>query len=321
MNAEVFAEWLRRQGHRVLRTKSSYWFDASPLVYQAFPYHWLIQPDEEELAHFLWRNWAVALRYSTPIEKPLGRTSYHVVYEASTYTLDILDRRSRQNVRKGLKGCRIEQVPLSRLADEGWALEMDTVSRQGRRANIDRARWKRRYSSASDLPGFEAWGAIVDNRLVASILTFRMGDCCEMISQQCHRDFLSLRINNALAFTVTQAMINRSGIRSIFYTMQSLDAPPNVDDFKFRMGYTAKPVRQRVVFHPTLTPFLGRGWQGFLRMLGRFNLGGSGIPKAIGMFQFYFDGRLPMDDQHCPECLRNRFQSRIANGKDEARTA
>ena len=159
MNAEVFAEWLRRQGHRVLRTKCSYWFDASPLVYQAFPYHWLIQPDEEELAHFLWRNWAIALRYSTPIEKPLGRTSYHVVYESSTYTLDILDRRSRQNVRKGLKGCRIEQVPLSRLADEGWALEMDTVSRQGRRAKIDRARWKQRYSSASDLPGFEAWGS------------------------------------------------------------------------------------------------------------------------------------------------------------------
>ncbi len=102
--------------------------------------------------------------------------------------------------------------------------------------------WRRRCMAAADLPGFEAWGALVDGRLVASLLTFQIDDWYELISQQCHRDYLNARVNNALAFVVTQTMISRTGNRSIFYTLQSLDAPASVDDFKFRMGYRPKPV-------------------------------------------------------------------------------
>ena len=72
MNADIFAEWLRIQGHNVVRTTSSYWYDASPRIYQAFPYHWLIQPTEIELLSLLRQKRAIALRYSTPIESPLG---------------------------------------------------------------------------------------------------------------------------------------------------------------------------------------------------------------------------------------------------------
>ena len=67
MNAEIFAEWLRRQGYRVVRTASSYWFEVSARVYQAFPYHWVIEPSEEELSRLLTEHHAIALRYSTPV--------------------------------------------------------------------------------------------------------------------------------------------------------------------------------------------------------------------------------------------------------------
>ncbi len=53
MNAEIFAGWLRRQGQTVVRTASSFWYEASPRAYQAFPYHWLIQPTEVELLSLL----------------------------------------------------------------------------------------------------------------------------------------------------------------------------------------------------------------------------------------------------------------------------
>ena len=70
MNPETFAEWLQRQGYKVVRTDSSYWYEASSRVYQAFPYHWLIQPAEDELSAFLRQQNAIGLRYSTPIEAP-----------------------------------------------------------------------------------------------------------------------------------------------------------------------------------------------------------------------------------------------------------
>jgi hypothetical protein len=303
VNAENFAEWLRRQGFLVVKTPSSYWYEASPRVFQAFPYHWVIHPKNEELSTFLWRNRAVALRYSTSIDNPVGCISYHAVYEEASYTIDSLDRRSRQNVRTGLKNCRVEAISVGRLAEEGWALEEDTANRQGRRLSVDKAAWERRYRAAADIPGFEAWGAFVDRRFVASLLSFRMEDCCELISQQCHRDFLNARVNNALSFVVTDEMVKRGGIRSIFYTLQSLDAPPNVDEFKFRMGYTAKPLRQRVVVHPLIRAFVNRSLHQILLKLLRRDPQNPKLAKAEGMVRFYLQGNQSLSEQDWPECV------------------
>jgi hypothetical protein len=316
MNAEIFAEWLRRQGHLVVRTRSTYWYDAGPRIYQAFPYHWLIRPSEEELLGFLRKYRAIGLRYSAPADEPQGCISYHVIYQAPQYDLEQLDRRARQNVRNGLSRCTVQLIPLERLADEGWLLETDTVDRQDRHVSMTREAWRRRYLSARDLPGFEAWGALVEDRLVASILSFRMDDCYELISQQCHRQYLNARVNNALAFTVTQAMVGRPGIRSIFYTLQSLDAPSSVDEFKFRMGYEAKQVRQRVAFHPLLEPVIGATCGAAVRELMRLFPKSPVLPKASGMLQFYLEGKRPLNEQRWPDCLPRSEGNTVARSPD-----
>jgi hypothetical protein len=303
MNPETFAEWLRLQGKKVIHTDSSYWYEASSLVYQAFPYHWVIQPSEDELSGFLRQNQVIGLRYSTPVAAPVGLISYHVVFDGPSYTLDGLDRRSRQNIRKGLKNCRVEPISFERLAEDGWLLEKDTQDRQGRRVNQSEGAWRKRCLAAVDLPGFEAWGALVDGRLVASLLTFQMDDCCEMISQQCHRDYLRARVNNALSFVVTEEMVNRPGTRSIFYTMQSLDAPVSVDQFKFRMGYTAKPIRQRVVFHPWLPSVSNSVGQTVIKQLIRLQPSNPNLPKIQGFLRFNKEGKRPLDEQEWPDCL------------------
>jgi len=66
MNAAIFAEWLRRQGRHVVRTPSSYWYDVSRRVYQAFPYFWQIAPSEAELSHLLFKEGAIALSTRHP---------------------------------------------------------------------------------------------------------------------------------------------------------------------------------------------------------------------------------------------------------------
>jgi hypothetical protein len=319
VNAKIFAEWLRRQGYRVARTSSSYWYEANPRVYQAFPYNWVIQPTGNELSQLLRQNHAIGLRYSTPVDDHRGRISYHAIYDQPSYTLDGLDRRTRQNVRKGLKNCCVEQISFECLAEEGWCLEMDTASRQGRRVSISEDAWRQRYMAAADLPGFEAWGALVDGRLVASLLTFQMEDCCEMISQQCHQDYLNARVNNALCFVVTQAMVDRPGIRSIFYTLQSLDAPPSVDEFKFRMGYTARPVRQRVVFHPWMAPVFNRASHMLVKQLLSRYPDHPILAKAEGMLRFYLEGKHPLAEQHWPGCLDDRKQELLRFRNTSAR--
>ncbi len=304
MTPEIFAEWLLRQGHKVIKTPSSYWADFGPRVFQSFPYHWVIEPDEDELIGLLYGHKALGLRYSSPVSASHGTASYHAVYEAPSYDYENLGKWARKNVRRGLDHCSVEPISFERLADEGFSLQTDTLARQGRKLDIEKNVWQTRCLSAKDLPGFEAWGALVDGRLAASLITFQMGDWCYMLYQQCHRDYLAKRVNNALSFVVTKTMIDRPEIKAILYGLHSLDAPPSVDEFKFRMGYIAKPVRQRVVFHPWLRPLMNDASHALLRAGLKLKPGHPTLSKAEGMLRFYLQGRLPLEKQPLPPPLQ-----------------
>jgi len=307
MNAETFAEWLRRQGHHVVRTASSYWYDAGPRVYQAFPYHWLIQPPARELRELLIGKGAMALRYSVPFDASDGKVSYHVVLESSTpYSLETLRAQARNGVRRGLSVCQVERIPVERLAEEGWLLQQDTLDRQGRSRSMGQADWQRICLAAKNLPGFEAWGAIVEGELAASVLTARIDDTCYVPYAQSLRKYLNKYVNNALFYTFSRELLSRPGVNKVFYCLHSLDAPESVDEFKFRMSFTPKPVRQRVVFSPLLMPVCNSaGYAITERLLHRYP-DNPMLAKAEGMLRFYLEEKRPADRQDWPECLTDR---------------
>ena len=306
MTPQVFAEWLHRQGHHIVRTASSFWHDQGPRVYQAFPYHWIIQPSEKELREFLIREKAVGLRYSAPFDAACGKISYHTIFDSVPYRLEELSSNARSKVRRGLKHCKTERISMERLAREGWRLQRDTLERQRRLGSLSKAGWQRVCVAAQDLPGFEAWGATVEGDLAATILSAHVDDTCYMLYPQSHRQYFGTYVNNALSYTVSHEMLSRPGVRAIFYGLDSLDAPPSVDEFKFRMGYTARPVRQRVVFHPSLAPLFNRASHAVAKRLLRWRPGNPALPKAEGMLRFYLEGKRPLSQQSWPEGLADR---------------
>jgi hypothetical protein len=313
MNAEIFAEWLRRQGLQVARTPSSYWVHLGKRVWQAFPYHWLIAPGEAEIREFLLSHAALGLRYSTPFRMSGGCPSYHIVYEQPTYSLENLQRQTRNNIRLGLKKCSLSTMPFTDLEEAGWQLQIDTFKRQGRMMPIKEKGWRLMCKAAENMPGFEAWGAFVGTRLAAAAITFHLEDCFYVLHQMSHRDFMPLRVNNALFFTITNEALNRPAVKRMFLTLQSLDAPASVDEFKFRMGYAAKPVRQRVVFHPLVQPFINQPSHALLRRLLKWRPGNPTLAKAEGMVRFYREGKRPLAEQQWPECL-NGLQTMSPRG-------
>jgi hypothetical protein len=308
MNADIFAEWLRRQGYRVVRTSSSHWYEAGPRVYQAFPYHREIDPPEEELLELLCAHRAIALRYSTPLLASQGKISYHVVYEGSSFDLATLPRQARQNTCKGLNYAQIEPIPLARLASEGWALRLESLARQGRTHAESEAWWRRVCLSAQDLPGFEAWGAIHNGELVASFLAFTCDNCYTLPYEQSATSHLEYRVNNAIFYSVTHIALERPGISKVFLCLQSLDAPTSVDEFKFRMGYTPYPVRQRVVFHPWLAAALNQGSYALVKQLVGWFAYNPALPKIEGMLRFCLEGKCSLSEQTWPSCLTPRKQ-------------
>ncbi|MBK7917810.1 MAG: hypothetical protein IPJ94_16410 [Chloroflexi bacterium] len=303
MSADVFAQWLRRQGHHVVRTTSSYWHSQGPRVYQAFPYHWIVEPSELELRGLLQEQKAIGLRYSTPCHAPVGKISYHVTYEEEAYRLEDLPKKARYDVRKGLAGVSIEPISFSRLATDGWRLRTETLERQGRYGAESQAWWQRLCIGADDLPGFETWGVLIEGQLAASLIAFTCDDTCLILYQQSQTVFLSHGVNNALTYEFTREAVARPQIRQIFYGLHSLDAPESVDQYKFRMRYIAKPVRQRVVFHSLLKPLFGNTSYRSVRWLMDRQPQRTALPKVEGMMRFYLEGQRPLTEQSWPEAL------------------
>ncbi len=302
MDIGNFAEWYRRQGHHVFQAAGSYWFNAGPRVYQAFPFGWLIQPSDQELREMMLKHGVLSARYSTPIEAMAGKVSYHVTL-SEPYNLDLLRSQARNAVRRGMTKCTVELVPFERIASEGWNLQRDTLDRQGRLSSMSEAEWRKICLSAVGLDGFEAWAAIVEDELAASIITCRIDDTFYVPYAFSHRKYLDMYVNNALFYSASSDMLSRPGIKGIFFTVQSLDAPKSVDDFKFRMGFKAVAVRQRVVFHPFLKPFVTDITHRFVKSLvNRYPQNGS-FAKVEGMIRFYLAGKLPLDQQEWPDCL------------------
>jgi hypothetical protein len=288
---EVYAEWLRRQGQRVIRTTSGWWHSEGYGVYQAFPYHWLIEPSAGEIRELMWKHRALALRYSSPARDGAAEQSYHAVYTGADYGLETLSSWARKNVRRGLRNCTVEPISFPRYLDEGWELRTDTLARQGRDLGESKTAWCKRYAAAADLEGFEVWAALAQEQLAATLVTFQMDGWGYMIYQQCHHQYLREHVNNALGFVVTQTLIRRPGIRGIFYGMKSLDAPPSVDEFKFRMGYEAQPVRQQVVFHPGLAPLVNPLTHGIAKGAVALSPHSRLLAKAEGMLRLHLAGR------------------------------
>jgi hypothetical protein len=127
-----------------------------------------------------------------------------------------------------------------------------------------------------------------------------------------HSRFQREHVNNALFYAVSCDMLGREGVAGIFFTLQSLDAPESVDEFKFRMGLMAEPVRQQVVFHPCLRPLATRKTHALLlQRLGR-DPSNPLLAKAEGMLRFYLKGKRPLEVQDWPACLAEYRAQRTA---------
>jgi hypothetical protein len=303
MSSEIFAEWLCRLGHKIVITASSFWVEIGPRIFQAFPYHHVIMPSQDELDVLLSRHSAIGLRYSAPWNAPYGVASYHVTFTDRQYPMGLLHKKARHDVRRGIAAARIEPISFDRLAYEGWHLREETLKRQGRSGAETHEEWQRICQSAKGLNGFVAWAAIVNGRLAASLIAFTSEDCCSILYQQSRTEYLPLGINNALTFVFTNEVLKEPGQPYIFYGLHSLDAPPSVDQFKFRMGYHARPVKQRIEFHPSLRPLFNCATHALVRVGLWMQPGNTTLSKAEGMLRFYLQGRLPVSQQTLPPPL------------------
>lgn len=295
--ADHFARFLAATGHRVLRTQSAYWYDASRLCWLSLPSHQLLDPPREELRELLRRGRCLGARFPAPIEGR-GKLSYQIVCEDPEYRLDHLSTNVRSKVRRGLRRCEVRSVPFAELAARGWEADRDTLVRQGRRARLRGRQWPRFWAAATATPGMEGWAAFVGGEMAAFLVTVQFEDCVEFLLARSRSDLLQAYPNNALLFVVTEEMLVRRRVRAVTFGLESLEPVGPLDQFKFSMGFHARPIRQRVVFHPLLGILVRMRplRTGVYRWARRHGTEGAFWRKAAGLLRFAEEGGL----EPCP---------------------
>jgi hypothetical protein len=285
------------------------------MVLQAFPYHWLITPDKREINNLMLKNRIFALRFSAPLDYNKGKISYHITIH-NCYDLQMLKSKARNGVKTGLKNFSVEEISFDRLAREGWILQHDTLIRQNRSSSMSKKKWQLLCQSAKDLPGFHAFAALSGKELAGASIVCRIDDTYTVPCAMSHRRFLNGHVNNALFFSVTCELLKKEGVRGIFYSIQSLDAPESVDEFKLRMGLEPKIIRQNVALHPFLKPFITPMVYSLNRKLHQDYPANYLFSKSEGILRFYMEGRLPFREQNCPTFIKKSMQMLESNVKN-----
>lgn len=251
MTLLAMAEFFERLGHRVIRTKSSYWYDVHRGFYLSFPHHRLVDPSTNELYPFFLRlNRGV--RYFGPPDSP-GRQSYALICRDRRYDLDLLSPNIRSKVRRGLKHCTIERLEPSYVMTHGKSIHDDTL----RRIRIlDPYPWETYWRAVKESNCVEVWGAMIGNVLVAYVVAVWAEGCAEILVARSLSEFLRFYPNNALLFTVLHQVLSRPQVEQVFFGVESIEGLSSIDQFKLSMGFVRSPIRQRVVLHPLLRPAL-----------------------------------------------------------------
>jgi len=312
MNPNSFSEWLTRQGLKVYFTQSSNWVTAGPRILQSFPYCLEVQPEQKEINELFKKSKAIALRYSTSINSKEGQISYHVIFDGNEFKYENFSKKVRHDIQHGLDYCDYKPISFELLEDQGWKIREETLIRQGRRGAEKKEWWSKLCRSAKGLPGFEAWGAMKQDNLVASIFTYIDDGTASILYQQSLTEHLKYGINNTLAYVFVNDVLKNERAEKIFYGLNSLDAPSSVDEFKFRMGFIAKPVRQRIVINPSIAPFFNYFSYKCVDMAHRIVPSNHTLAKAEGLIRFYLQGKLPLTDQDWPDGLLDQKSAILA---------
>ncbi|MFQ5664903.1 MAG: hypothetical protein ACE5I7_00575 [Candidatus Binatia bacterium] len=289
----MYARFLQATGHRVVSTRSAYWYDASRGFFLSAPAHRLYEPADDEVRVVLRQPLCLGVRFATPLHGS-GKLSYQIVCDDQKYGLEGLTGNVRSKVRRGLKRCEVGPVALPVIATAGRRAHQDTLARQGRDGGLRGESWHRFWAAAAGTAGVEGWGAWRGDVLAAFLVTVTFDDSVEFLLARSRTDELAAYPNNALIFYVAEEMLVRRHVREITFGLESLEPVAPLDEFKLGMGFRRRPLRQKVVFRPFVRALLRQAPVRALvhRWSDRHGSAAVFWRKAAGLLRFAEEGGL-----------------------------
>jgi hypothetical protein len=280
-------KFFERLGHRIIQSEHAWWYEVQPKVLLSFPYYKLVNPTENELASLMSEYHLSAIRFPTEVNR-YGFMSNIVINTNQEYDFASLHQKARNQTRRALENCTVEQIDFEYLLEHGLPLNRDTADRQGRESQYaDANYWKKYCQAAKAVSGMTAWGAFVNGQLACFLISVEVDNWAEWIVNHSSTALRDKYPNNALAFTVGQYYLVKNKFDGVCYGLGSLEPTPDLDHFKVRMGWQLQPIKQRLVFSRNLRCIVSLANETSLNIIGKLFPKSYTVRKTSAMIRFY----------------------------------
>ena len=256
MNAEEHARFAAAQGMRIIKVGPHLWAEKQKLCLESIPPHRHIQLEPHE-ARELFRRGFLVLRYTC--DEAAGTQSAEYICDVPDYGFDSLEAKTRNQVRQGLRNCKVRPVQFELLRREGCAINQSVFQRQGRQGPVflrEQSSWDRYMDYCAAAKDIEPYGAFVDDKLCAYVLMVRLEDYAYVYHPFAKASHLQFRPMNALIFTVTQHFLQVEKVLRVSYGLESLASQPALEKFKSGMGYRSVPIGRKILLNPLARPLV-----------------------------------------------------------------
>lgn len=217
-------------------------------------------PDARERRDLFWRRRTPVIAYAVEPNGDEPNALYYVCRDRA-YDVERLPRKSRRDVRRGLRAVEVRRIGFDEVAKDGYRAFAETRARNHAGAP-DAAAFAADCRLRAAFASQAAWGAFADGALVAWTFTHRVGTHVDLGSVSLDWDQRALCATYALVYAVTRHALVEDGAACVAYGLSSLQEESRIESlhqFKLWLGFDAVPVRRCFELHPLLAP-LSPSW-------------------------------------------------------------
>jgi hypothetical protein len=244
---DAYIRWLKESDQPLFEIGGTYWRPYQKGLVPASLKPEPIKLDSEQARKLLQESRALFLRYFSAICK----TPTPFWYTAcSDYNFENLARKTRTQVQRGNKECRIERIDPLWLAEYGYDCYLAAFAKYRNARPESEAKFSEECRLAANGP-FDFWGVFVAGRLAAYVKYCVGSDYAAGLEMKLDPRYLSFYPSAALQNTILSTYV--AGQRkTVFAGFRSVLHDTNIHDFLLRFGYRRVHCDFKLVYRPAV---------------------------------------------------------------------
>ncbi|HEY7335249.1 MAG TPA: hypothetical protein VH639_10215 [Bryobacteraceae bacterium] len=254
----VLARFLELRGRRILKSCGALWYSVPGRFLMSLPYQAMLDPDPAALRAMIREAGACGARF--PSLRWSGLESGLYLIRPRKYEIGSLHIKHRPRVRHGQKLFEVRPAEKAELLEQGCALNVSTMARQGRYDPEfgEPDRWRRIVEAGFSCPGVSFPAVFAGARLAAYMIVCRDWRWLHILHQMSRQEDLPNFPNHVLTYTVTAQALGDDALEAVCYGYVPLFAADGLHEYKLRFGYELVPHRSAIQLHPLLNAVVDR---------------------------------------------------------------